>query len=697
MSELKNFFNPKSIAIIGASDSPTSLNGRLHRHLAKQGYIGSVFLINPNKAEIDGIKTYPKLNAVPDKIDLALCSVPAKQIPGVLRECIGKEIPYAIVYSAGFVESGELELQKELDEIIASKKIRVLGPNCQGFFNVAHQIGVSFSNAVGVVNPISGPAAYVSQSGAFGFSTFNVLQQDNVGFSYIVSTGNEADLEVCELMSELIEDPDAKIIASYVEGFKKPERLYPLAKKALLAEKPILIYKAGQTEASAKAAASHTAALSGADALYDVLFKQLGIIRFDDIEEFADTVKILGAGKLPRGGRVGILTTSGGVGVAMTDQLSKFGMSVPELEPKTVEVLSQNLPAFGSANNPVDLTAQVGSNSVVFTNCVKAVADDANIDIIVVLMTMVVGEASKKITENLLEISNIIDKPLVFLWIVGDYDPQPGHAVLRENNLPYMRSPRRCALALGNSVKYAEILKRKDEIIGFIDQKMAARTNKIEVKKTMQEYEAKEFFRKYGLPVTQEKLAKSSDEAVSHAKSIGFPVVMKIQSEKIMHKSDMGGVVLGVNSEKQVKQAFADIMAKGAAVVSPADIDGVLVQEMIGAGQEVILGSTSDPQLGPSVMVGLGGIFVEILKDVVFRIPAISKSEASKMLTELKGYRLLEGARGMEKADIAALQEIISRFSEIVEAISGEVEIDLNPIIVMPNGAKIVDALIVRK
>lgn len=701
-TDLDSFLNPESIAIVGASPNEESINGRILLFLKKHNYQGMIYPVNPKYEDINGVKCYPDIQSIPGKVDLVLFAVPAKLIPKMIDECIQQEIPYAIIYSSGFAESGEKgeQLQRYLSQVTKEGKIRVLGPNCQGIFNVENNVAASFSGALDYSPIQSGPIGFVSQSGAMGYSMFNLLQEAGIGFKYVVSTGNEADLEVVDFLDYFMEDDQVKMGVAYVEGFKKPDRLYHLAEKSLQKEKPLIIYKVGNSDIGAKAASSHTAALAGSSDLYNQLFDQLGMITVSDVEEISDLCQIVNVTKRTNGNRIGIVTTSGGVGVSLADQCSEFGLQLPSLHAETKNILRKHLPDFGSDLNPVDLTAQISSQRDIFNQSIKAVANDPNIDILLVALTMVTGARAVSMSENLIELSKELDKPIFVIWMVGDQLAESGIDNLREAQIPCFKSPHRCARTLRHFVDISQIFKNKGETLKFISEKIDVNQAEIDTpKSTLNEFEAKKWLKELGFPVTRENMVHSSDEAVEAARKIGFPVAMKIQSKKLHHKTDFGGVKLHLQSEKEVISAFYTLFESVDRIpgLDRSDVEGILVQEMVTGGQEVIVGCSQDDQLGVSVLFGLGGIFVEALKDTQVAIPPISKEQALKMIQGIRSYPLLTGIRGQQPVNINALAEFISDFSRLSASLEGDIQIDLNPVIVTEEGVKIVDALVIVK
>lgn len=697
--EFQKFFNPRSIAVVGASPNEKSIGGRTLKNLMKFNYSGKIFPVNPKYKEIKNLITFSDIHSIPYEIDLAILIIPAKSIPDVIEQCADKKVPYVIIYSSGFAEAGEEgeALQNYLKMAAKKYNMRILGPNCQGIFNVKDDVAASFSGALNYPNIIPGPVGFVSQSGALGYSTFNQLQEEGIGFNCVISTGNEVDLEVADFLLEFARREEIKVLVSYVEGFKSPEKLFDVAELCLKEQKPHLIFKVGESEVGAIAASSHTAALVGSNELYDSLFNQIGFTKVQDIEEVSDLCKLLLTSKKPFGSRIGIVTTSGGAGVIIADQCAANGLDVPRLSECTVKKLNRYLPAFGSSLNPVDLTAQIANSDEMFSQSINAIANDPNIDILIVALTMVTGQRSAEMAQFLVKKSREIKKPLVVVWMAGDELAKPGLAVLKQENVAYFKSPKRCIESIAKFVSIHSNFSRRSEILHFIAERRKLLKNTLSVGKSMFEFEAKKWLKDHGLPITREKLAYSVEEAVKHAEEIGYPIALKVQSDNIPHKTDIGGVKLNLKTAEDVVNAYKEIESKASEKFGIYEINGILVQEMVTKGVELFLGCTVDEQLGPSITFGIGGIFVEALKDAKTVLPPLSKEEARKLIREIQGNRILQGFRGQEPVNIDLLSEFIAKFSTICAALKQNIQIDLNPVVASSESIKIVDALIIAE
>lgn len=695
-NDFQKFFNPTSIAIVGASPNQKSIGGKTLVHLIQHNFRGQIFPVNPKYEQIMGFQSYPDIKSVPQEIDLAILIVAAKGIPEVIEQCIEKKVPFAIIFSSGFAEAGaEGEiLQKYLKDVSRNREIRILGPNCQGMYNILGNVAATFSGALDLPEIEPGPIGFVSQSGALGYSTFNQLQEEGIGFNYVVSTGNEVDLEVTDFLIEFGNNDQTEVLVTYVEGFKRPKRLFDVAELCIKKEKPLVVFKVGNSEIGAKAASSHTAALAGSGQLYDSLFKQIGVTKVSDVEEISDLCKILLKTKKPKGNRVGIVTTSGGAGVILADHCALNGLEVPALTEQTRRKLQQYLPDFGSDLNPVDLTAQIAGSEQLFDESVNAVVHDPNIDILIVALTMVTGSKAEDMAEFLCEKAKEYHKPLIVVWMAGDELAKPGLEVLKSEQIACFKSPKRCIEAISKFVEIHSNFKNRDGILHFISEKRKSLESSVRISENHYEYKAKKWLQQKGLPITKEKLAKSSEEAGRYAQEIGFPIALKVQSDKIPHKTDVGGVVLNLNTSNEVESAYQRIERNVKERVG-IEFDGILVQEMVKDGVEIFVGCTVDPQLGPSITFGLGGIFVEVLKDTKTVLPPLSQDQVKELMTELRGYPILKGVRGQKGVNMDLLAEFLSKFSKICAGLESDIQIDMNPVVITEDGIKIVDAIII--
>ena len=701
-TDLARFFSPRSIAIIGASQDLISISGQPLKHLVTHKYAGKLYPVNPRYPEILGVKCYPTLAALPETPDLALVLINAWRVATVLRECGKLGIPYAIIFSSGYSEVGGkgVDMQRELAAIAAEFNIGIIGPNCQGMINPAERVYAGFGSIFSA-DYEPGRISMVSQSGGFGFSVMNLAAlEGGLHFRQMVTTGNEIGVSSLEFMDYFIDDPHTDIIVGYIEGLKDAHRLIEVGNRALSKKKPIFAWKVGNTEQGQKAAASHTANLGGAMALYKAAFRQSGIIQVDDIQDVVDYSSAFQCGKIPAGNRVAVITISGGAGILMTDECVSRGMELPQLAPATTARLRDIVPSFGSLLNPVDVTAAIFSDLSMIGRTLHAILDDPNVDSIAMINASLQGELAARVATEIAAVAGETDKPIFLAWSALDSVASEAYATLDALKIPHYKSPVRCGRALSALSWYAQALRRGQALAG----EQAPLITSAEARATLKsrsddvsEYEAKRILAQYGIGVTREELATSAEQAVKIAQGIGYPVVLKVQSPDIPHKTEARAVRLRLASDGEVSAAYDELLDNARDYKSDARVEGVLVQEMVQGGIEAILGVTNDKLFGPAVMFGLGGIFAEVLKDVAFRIAPVTKSSALEMIAEIKGYAVLKGARGAEPADIDALADAIVRLSSLAIDLKGQIaELDINPLFVFAQGkgVKAGDALI---
>ena len=691
-TDLERFFNPRSIAIIGASRDLNTISGQPLKHLTSHGYPGKLYPVNPRYQDVAGIKCYAALADLPQTPDLALILVNASRVADMLRQCGTKGVPYVIIFSSGFSEVGGsgANLQRQLADIAHEFNIGVVGPNCQGMINVADSVFAGFGS-VFHTDYEPGVVSMVSQSGGFGFSVMNLSSKDGgLAFRQMVTTGNEIGVSTLDFIQYYIHDPETEIIVGYIEGLKDASRLPGIGDQALVAGKPILIWKVGNTEQGQRAAASHTANLGGAMALYQATFRQKGIIQVEDIQDVVDYGRAFRSGRLPRGNRLAIITISGGAGILMTDECIARGMRLAQLAPATLEKLREFVPSFGSLLNPVDVTAAIFNDTSLINRTLQTIIDDAGVDCVAMINASLQGELAVKIATEIVAVARKTDKPIFISWSARDVVATEAYAMLEQARIPHYKSPVRCGRALAAVSWYAEARRRhasqREERPPVIEK------NDIKQELTgksadLSEHAAKRILAEYGIGVTREELAASRDEALAIARRIGYPLAIKVQSPDISHKTEARAVRLGVASDGELASAYDEVLANARAYKKEARIEGVLVQEMVKGGIEAILGVTNDPLFGPAVMFGLGGIFAEVLKDVAFRLAPVTPSVAREMIAEIKGYPVLAGARGRVPADLDALADAIVKLSALAVDLKDHVaELDVNPLFVFERG-----------
>lgn len=704
-TDLERFFNPRAIAIIGASQDFGTIQGQPLKHLQSHGYKGALYPVNPRYQEVAGLKCYPSLADVPETPELALILVNASRVVDMLEQCGAKGVPYVIIFSSGFSEvgGGGIDLQQRLADIARKYDMGVIGPNCQGMINIADRVFSGFGSVFNF-DYQPGPVSMVSQSGGFGFSVMNLSSKDGgLPFRQIVTTGNEIGISTLDFLEYFIRDPKTEIIVGYVEGLKDARRLIDVGEKAMLAGKPILMWKVGNTEQGQRAAASHTANLGGAMALYRAAFRQKGIIQVDDIQDVVDYGRAFRSGRLPQGNRLAIITISGGAGILMTDECVSGGMQLAQLSDETLGKLRAFIPSFGSLLNPVDVTAAIFNDTTLINRTMQAIIDDPGVDMIALINASLQGKLADQVAKEIVTVAKTTKKPVFVCWSARDVDAKEAYGLLEDARLPHYKSPVRCGRAMVALSWYAESKRRNErqraeKVVRIerpaVREKLKGRTADIA------EYEAKRILAEYGIGVTEESLAASVEEARAAAKRIGYPVAIKVQSPDISHKTEAKAVRLGLTSEEELTVAYDEVLANARAYNRKARLEGVLVQAMVKGGTEAILGVTNDPLFGPAVMFGLGGIFAEVLKDVAFRLAPVTPAVAREMIAEIKGHPVLAGARGKPPADVDALADAIVKLSALAIDLEGSVaELDVNPLFVMEKGRGVVaaDALIKPK
>ncbi len=697
--QINGLLRPKSVAIIGASTTPGKIGYTVVDNLIKGGYSGTIYPINPTATELLGLKVYPTITDVPGSVDSAIVTVPAKLLPAVTEECGKKGVKGLIVITSGFSEVGRKDLEDEMVSIAKRYNMRILGPNIVGSLSNSDKFNGSFAPCL----PLPGKASLITQSGALLIALDAATYTRKVGFDKLISIGNMSDVDFADLVEWLDDDSDTTCISLYIEGLKKGRAFIEAAQKS---KKPIIALKSGVSAHGAAAAASHTGSLAGAAKVYGSAFRQAGVIQAADLNDLFNRTQALSLQNPMKGDNLLIITNGGGVGVLATDAAERYGIPL-QFAPKDVqEELKKHMPEFGSAKNPVDLTGMAGNDW--YYDSVKFAISHKWTDGLIVLycetaMTnpMEIAQAIHKAVID----SKVKDTPITVSFVGGEKS-DAAMAWLVENGIPAYGAPDLAVNAMAALHEYAVLHSKKADFSFKSDPK--ARKTALEViskaradgRDSLTEIEAKEVFSAYGLLVTNTVLAKTEDEAVTLAKKVGFPVVMKIVSPEILHKSDAGGVKVNIKDEAAVRDAFKTILTNAKAYKAEANIHGIAVQEMAPWGTECILGSVNDPTFGPTMMFGLGGIFVEVLKDVTFRVAPISEDQAEEMLAEIKGAPILKGVRGEAPRDRKALAETIVKYSNMIMDLQDEIkETDANPVLVYEegNGLKVVDARVILK
>ncbi len=685
---LEAFFDPKSVAVVGASTSPEKLGYAVLENLVYGGYaeIGKIFPINPKADEILGQKAYPSVLDVPENIDLAVIVIPYPYVPAMLEECGKKKIPGVVVISAGFREAGMEGLERELELLEIAKKyqLRLIGPNCLGIIDTFTPINASFSAGT----PPQGPMAFMSQSGALGTAILDWAQAGRLGLAKFVSLGNKADVSEIELLEAWADDEDTKVIMMYSEGLPNGQEFIKVARE-VTKKKPVVAIKSGVTKSGSRAVSSHTGSLAGSEQAYQAAFLQAGVLRANDMASMFDMALALGYQPLLKGDRIAIVTNAGGPGILATDALERSGMSLARLEVETIKSLEKRLPDAASAANPVDVLGDARGDRYRFA--LEIVSKDPNVDGIMVVLTPQAMTEIEDTARSVGSLSHEMDKP-VLACFMGEAKVQRGIKVLREYDVPNFSFPEQAALAFRAMSQYRAIKERKDPVYESFEvdnkavKKVLDRT-KQDGRYAIGDAEAWDILKAYGLSIPRSVLAKTPQEAVEIAGEIGYPVVLKIASPDILHKTDVGGVKVGLETPDQVQDAFELMIYRTERYLPEAQIWGCQVQEMAPpGGLEVLIGMNRDPQFGPLVTFGSGGIYVEALKDVTFRVAPFTRLEAQAMLEEIRAKALLEGIRGKPPVDKEAIIDTLLKMGQLVQEFPEIAEFDINPLIVYPKG-----------
>jgi len=686
---LDNFFKPQSIAVIGASRTPGKVGYDILKNIIQYGYEGAVFPINPSAAEVLGKKSYPSLLDVPDKIDMAVVVVPSKNVIEVIEQCGAKKIDSAIIITAGFKESG-IEGAKLENELIKKSQecgVRFIGPNCLGVIDTHSKVNASFAAGM----PVKGGIGFFSQSGALCLAVLDRALPDEIGFSKFISMGNKSDITDTDIMLALSEDENTKVILGYIEGVTDGRKFMEVAAQ-VSKKKPIIILKSGITSAGAKAASSHTGALAGREAAFDSAFKQSGVIRAHTINELFNYALAFANQPLPKGPYVVIVTNSGGPGILAADACDKSNLQLTPLHKEYVDELRTFLPPVASFYNPIDILGDAGADR--YEKALNTVLKDDRINGVMVLLTPTAVVDVDATAMAVVNVSKSIDRPILASFM-GKQRVESGIKTLMKYGVPNYSYPEEMVSSMTAMYDYHLWINRPEKTYNkFKGLKEKAAEIFDEVKKEnrdrLYELEVHDVLQAYGFTQPKSLFARTSEEAVAAAKGIGYPVVMKIISPQIVHKSDMGGVKINLNTKKEVENAFFDITTRVRNILPAAHISGVMIQEMVPKGKEIIMGITKDPQFGHMIMFGLGGIYVEVLKDISFRIVPLSREDAHDMLRETKTFPLLRGVRGEAEADIEAIENSLLILSQMAVDFPQIIEADINPLLVKQRGEGVV-------
>lgn len=683
---LESLLCPNTVAIIGASRSPGKVGHAVVANLLASGFKGTIVPVNPQATEVLGLRCYPSLEAYGQSVDLAVIVVPPPAVKDALESAIRAGAKAVVVITAGFKEVGPegAAMERELVERCSAAGVRLMGPNCLGVMNLHHRMNATFAAAL----PPAGPISVISQSGALCVAILDWAVKEKLGLSKVLSIGNKADLNEADFLEALAGDKETRVIVSYLENITDGNKFLQVA-EAAASIKPVIVLKVGITQAGAKAASSHTGSLAGADMAYGAAFKRAGVIRAEHFEELFDYARAFAAQPLPRGNRVVVITNAGGPGIMAADAAELRGLRMVPPSESIRQQLRQALPAAAAVGNPVDVIGDADPDR--YLRAFQLVQEDETVDAIIVLVTPQNMTRPTELARRLIEAHRGV-KPVLAAFM-GGREVATAQELLVSAGIPNYPSPERAVAALKAMCDYAAWRNRPPRVVARIavNRRRVNRVLQWHVRsgsRQVGEVEAKEILRAYDFNVLPGQLARTADEAVDIAERIGYPVVLKISSPDIIHKSDFGGVRINLATAEQVRDAFDLMMVRIQRRAPRARVRGAYVEKMGPRGREVILGLTRDPNFGPLLMFGLGGIFVEVMKDVTFYLAPITQDEAMQMLKSTRSYALLEGARGQEPVDLEAIASALQRISQLATDYPQIQELDINPFVVGPVGMR---------
>jgi len=705
MSEhaLHSFFWPQSIAVLGASPDTHRIRGRLLHQLRENGFPGRILPINPSYQEIGGLRCYASIGAVGEPVDLALVAIPAVGVASALEECARAGVKNALIISSGFAEEGGAarDMQMALVDVTNRTGIRACGPNCEGYFNALGKVATTFSPTVEVKEDEARTLVserrigVIAQSGGIGFALFNRGKAAGIGFSYVISTGNEADLNMADFLDYMVEDPNTHAVMLFCETVRDGPAFVAALAKARRLGKPIIAIKIGRSDAGSRASASHTASLSGSYTAYRAIFERYGVIEAEDPDEAVAIAGVLLTCPLPKGRRTGIITPSGGGGAWMADTLSLHGLIVPPLSPATQASLRSVMPSYGAPGNPVDVTAQGSSTGAAVMTAMETLAQSDEIDMLVLITSLTSESRVSLDADRVRATAARCGKPMT-VWTYT-LPSEFGRRSAAGCGLFVHSDLRNVGVSMSRLAGYAETLVRP---LPAPDDTVPAASLPDDLPAVLTEHHAKALLAPYGLPQSQERLTTSASDAADAANVLGYAVVIKIASPDLPHKTEAGGVILGLQNEHSVTAAYDQIIASAQRHKPDAHIEGVLVQRMAPRGHELVIGMVNDPTFGPIMMAGFGGTMVELMGDVTHRPAPVNVAEATEMLRGLKSAKLLGGFRGAPPIDITPAAELIANLSRAALAYREHIaEMELNPVILHADGSglTIADALILMK
>jgi len=700
-AELQRLIDPASVAIIGLSASEGSFGTRTLMNMRQSENV-RLYGVNPKADTLHGVPCFASVGQIPERIDCAVIATPRERVEQLVEDCAAAGVGGCIIYASGYAETGRedrLQQQARLAAIARASGLRIVGPNCIGIINNFRHAGLLFLSTYETTPWRLGPIGLISQSGALGYTLAQACERGG-NFSHYFTAGNSCDVDVCDFMSYLAEDPACRVITCLVEGVKDGERLIEAGEKALAADKPVVIYKMATGNAAAQAAMSHTGTLAGANAAYDAVFRRTGMIAVDNLEQVYETASFLAKAGRPKAQGVAVMATSGGACVITADKAELHGVALPQPGPATQAVLDAAIPEFGSARNPCDVTAQVINDPDSFMRCTKAMLEDPAYGALI-LPQVVSGELTINRVPVVAGLAEGAGKPICITWI-NEWLEGPGSALYEANpNTAVFRSTDRCFRALAawqwreriRQVPAPKPRRTSGKPAAAVAQRLLDAAGP-----RLSETQAKAVLAAYGIPVARDVLVQDADAAVAAAAEIGYPVVIKLDSPDIAHKTEAGVVKLGLADEAAVRKAVAEITAAAERIVPAPAIRGISVQPMISAGIELVIGARLDPQFGPLIVVGMGGVLVELMADTAVDLAPVDHDGALALLKSLKAWKLLTGYRGARGVDLDRVAAIVVAVSELATDLAASIgEIDVNPVICSPDRITAVDALIIRR
>ncbi|MEO0074589.1 MAG: acetate--CoA ligase alpha subunit [candidate division WOR-3 bacterium] len=687
---LKFIFWPRSIAVIGASTRAGSVGQATFANILMNGFTGIVYPVNPNVRSVLGVKAFPSVLHIPDEVDLAVIIVPAPAVPEIIEECGQKNVKGAIIITAGFKEIGEsgLKLEKRIKEIAQKHNLSLIGPNCFGMINSDHRVRLNAT--FGKALPPSGNIAFVSQSGAVGVTALEYAEAEGIGLSKFISIGNKADINENDLLEYLRDDEQTTVIILYLEDLVYPKKFMDVAYDVTAnIGKPILAIKSGRTTEGAKAASSHTGALAGSDEAYNAFLHQCGIIRVDTVSELFDYAKAFSGQPIPKSRKMAIITNAGGMGIMATDSVIRNELQLSTFTETTKQSLRNFLPSSASINNPLDVIGDADEKR--YSQALKLLLEDDNVDGIIAIWTPTLMAETKTIAQEIIKIAPNYAKPIMGCLLSLE-NTKEVIQTLWQAKIPYYPFPETAAKALANMCSFYDWTQLPKSEVRYFDDvdketvAMIIKNVQNRSPKALLENEGYQILNAYKIPILPNTLVKTPDELITKAKEIGYPLVMKVVSPDILHKTDVGGVAIDINNDDELISKYKEMQNKIKALKPTTRIEGFLIQKMAARGIETIMGIKKDPQFGSLIMFGLGGIYVEVLRDVSFRICPIKALSALHMIQEIKSYRILKGFRGKGPADIKIIEESLQRLSQLTTDFPEFNEIDINPFVVYEEG-----------